>query len=46
MPDLPIENQTKEEWFDTYDITVTLPLRQDCLQNTNGMKNEFIDWKH
>ena len=24
MPDPPLENKTKEEWFDSYDITVTV----------------------
>ena len=45
-PDPHVENKTKEDWPDSYDITVTFPPPRDCTKSTSGMKKEFTDWRH
>ena len=47
MSDPPIKNQTKEEWFDSYDITVTvvIPLRNTdyiCISSSSSSSSSFF----
>ena len=46
MPDHPVENKTKEDWPEFYDVTVMVSLRRDCMKNTRGMKKESTDGRH